>query len=346
VYKNIAIAIGIVCICLLTGVAFLSRPTATQSAQNEQLVPTPVGISPLPTSSRPEPTAAGGSEENDRGIQSGIRISDVTEITPSPIPTPMGTIREEYGDGDVVQLFVQSQQNAQEVRLGNDQGDASFGLMTHNYVVWRFDCYQCDEQSPLQTGLYAYDITNGEQVVISQEPGIQWDVEADDIWILYVDYGVERQPVNALFAYNLDTNERMPLGDISFPTEFSFPAVDYYALNQGKAAWIERGRGTEPTVIHILDLLSDTKNTFVIPELSAGATYVDLSSDILVWWDGGWKGYSISQDSVFSIPITPPGWEQVPITSIVPVTVTNEQMFWGLEVAGKVHHLTASVVSE
>lgn len=268
----ISLVIGIVGIGLIAGALLLFRPAATQSAQNEQLVPTPFGITPVPTSLRPAPTMAGGAEADAQEGQTNIRVSHFAEVTPTPTPTSINLVRQE--DANVVQLFIQPQPAAQEVRLGNDQGDATFGLMTDSYVVWHFDCYQCNEQSPLQTGLYAYNVERSEQVVIAQEPGVQWDVEADGTWLLYVDYGVERKPINKLFAYNLSTSERVLLGDISFPEEFGFPAVEYYALQQGKAAWLERGSGAEPAVIHTYDLVAGSRNTFAIPGLSPDATYL------------------------------------------------------------------------
>lgn len=71
---------------------------------------------------------------------------------------------------------------------------------------------------------------------------------------------------------------------------------------------------------------------------------VSVSNHVVVWLDSYYKGYDLQQQALFTIPLVPPGWENLAISGIEPVTVTNEHISWGLILGNKVHRFTASLV--
>jgi hypothetical protein len=289
-----------------------------------------------------------------------VRVGPVSEVVPS---TPSGeprryTVREDIPPWEPVtsadqyippkKLFVRDSATDQEIRLGDDRGDALLKATTEQYVVWRYQWDGISETIGLETGLYAYTLATGEEIVIAQEPERRpGDPVIDGDWVLYIDVGSteNRYHVN-LYAHNLVSGEDFLIGqNILYNVRFNNrPSSDYYDVEDGKAVWVDVKLAPDSMhVIRVCDLETRVTRTLNVPNTQAPSS-PSISGDIVVWWDRFWRGYDLSQDELFTIPIVPPGWDNVPVRLRRLVTVRDDQLYWALEVDGQVYRLTAPIV--
>jgi len=155
---------------MVSGVVLTGCTSARSAAQDVHFIPTPEGAIPVPPCD--EPTWIVGEQEICGFLvtplpDEKVRVGAISEFVP-PVEgqqQPRYTVREDIPPWEPVtepgqaipvkKLFVHDTETGQEIRLGDDAGDASFQTMTSEYVIWR---YQWDGRSETtrRTGLYAY----------------------------------------------------------------------------------------------------------------------------------------------------------------------------------------------
>jgi hypothetical protein len=73
---------------------------------------------------------------------------------------------------------------------------------------------------------------------------------------------------------------------------------------------------------------------------------LSVSGDIVVWWDTFWRDCDLRQDTLFTIPTIPRGWENVSTQPYTPVKVRDDQLYWSLTVGEQVYHFTAPIMRD
>jgi hypothetical protein len=306
----------------------------------------------------PHPTQADRTPDQDKGLwvtplpNEKVGLGNVVETNAVPLPTsvpPRYTFRNEFvGQGNEARfaLFVHDTQLNTEVRLGTDDGDASFGVMNDEYVIWRFRCYACKEDTALKTGLYAYTLASGEQLLITAGAGSHPKIDRG--WVIYTDAQDPNQMVSNLYAHNLITNEELVVSkDVVHPwvglAMGSPNPSDYYMIRDTKIAWVASAPLGKKWGMGMYDLATQAARPLTIPGVLLPRDW-DFFGDILLWRDGFWQGYDLQQDAYFTIPVIPPGWENVPLQGVSLVTAKGNALYWSLTVDDETHYFTAPIV--
>jgi len=349
--KKFSLAI-VVCM-MVSGVLLTGCASARSVAQDVHLIPTPEGAIPVPPCD--EPTWIVGEQEVCRFLVTSlpdekVRVGAVTEfVLPAESQQQTRyTVREDIPPWEPVtepeqvipvkKLFIQDNVTGQEVRLGDNAGDALFETMTSQYVIWRYQWNGWTETTRM-TGLYAYVLERGEEIVVAQQPDADpWYPEIDGQLVLYVDGRNASMYFINLRIHNLATGEDLLVGN-KVPY-YGRPASDYYATGGGKIAWVENDGGW---TVRVYDLATHTAQTLSVPNTSSPEN-IGISDGIVVWWDKFWRGYDLQQDALFTIPTVPPGWENISVQPANPVTVKDDRLYWALSVNGEVYRFTAPVI--
>lgn len=326
-------------VLLVVGLLWLTRPAATASTPESQLVPTPFGVSPQPTrTTQPDGDQCGNimfcvtPTPNEQ-----VRLGPVSTVIPTPIPT----VAVSTGNDGFKTLTIRNPMTHEEVRLGDDRGDAELQGATDRYVLWKFCCTDSTQNGSVPTGLYAYDLTNGNTITISQDYRAQWYPEIDGYWVVYVKFAYPARDFPAdVHAHNLHTNEDIRLGELDLGMR---PVHQNYALQGTQVVWVEAGSKSSSTILRVYDLATHTATTLDIPDV-ASFHNVSISDNVVVWWSEYWQGYDMTRQARFTIPITPPGWEQVPIQGVYPVTILHDQLTWGVQVKEQAYYFTAPLI--
>jgi hypothetical protein len=147
-----------------------------------------------------------------------------------------------------------------------------------------------------------------------------------------------------LRAHNLATGEDFLVGnDVPYNQIFNNrPSSDYYAIRDGKIAWVEV---QEEWTVRVYDLMTHTERTLNVPDMQSPVN-LSISDDIVVWWDKFWQGYDLEQDALFTIPTIPRGWENVSTQPYSPVKVRGDQLYWSLTVGDQVYRFTAPIMRD
>ncbi len=327
-----------VCV-LLIGSSLWLTGCAPQLAIARSPLPTPqlaIAGSPLPTPSGVSPfliTPLPGEK---------ARVGEVTEVVATPGPSRY-SIRNEYNQKSIRMLFVRDSKNNQEIRLGSDNGSASFGAMTDQYLIWRYDCHTCDEKIDLRTGLYAHVLTTGQEISIAGPEGYQWYPKIDGQWVIYLDVSASKAYFAQLRAHNLTTGEDFLVGK---EVPFNRPG-EYYAISGNRIAWIsgDVSGADAKWLFRTYDLDKHTARILNVPDTIMPSD-LSFAGDVMVWWDNLWRGYDLKQEAVFTVPIIPTGWENAPVEYVIPVTVRDDQLFWSLKINGRLYHLTAPIIRD
>ncbi len=342
---------------MVSGVVLTGCAPARSAAQDAHLIPTPEGAISVPPCD--EPTWVIGEQEVCRFLvtpqpNEKVCVGAVTEFVP-PVESQKQsryTVREDIPPWEpatepgqitsVKKLFVHDAEAGQEIRLGDDAGDASFQTMTSEYVIWR---YQWDgrTETTRKTGLYAYVLESGEEVVIAKEPDIApWDPKLDNQWVLYTDAKNNSVYFAKLRVHNITTGEDFLLaGEIPY----NRPGRNCYAISDNHIAWIEVQTGEDPKwMIRVYDLEARATHAPNVLDIRSSAGDISISGDIVVWWDGFWHGYDLQQDALFTIPTVPPGWENISVQPASPVTVKDDRLYWALSVNDEVYRFTAPII--
>lgn len=335
---------------LLVGNSLWLAGCAQRELAAKQPLPTPTGIATM----RPRETSPAAKPGQVVSYLvtpvpgETVRLGDITEATPVP-PAHDSTklrysVREDIPPwqgqakpSDPVQvrkLFVRDSQTGQEIRLGDDYGDARLEAVTNEYVIWR-QIHYGHEDTALKTGLYAYVLTSGIRIVIAQEPGYPWDSLTEGQWVVYRFPDKGDMYFTRLRAHNLTTGQDFLVGET---VPYNRPG-DYYTISAQKIAWVEG------TAICVYDLATRTVRTLNVP-IAGMPVEVSLSGDIVVWWDEYWKGYDMKSNAIFTIPTVPPGWENMPVNNISRVTVKDDRLYWSFDLGGRTYNLTAPIIRD
>ncbi len=291
-----------------------------------------------------------------------VHIGAVSEITPRALSIePSGySVREDISPWEPVtssdqyvppkKLFVRDSETGQEIRLGNDRGDALLKATTEKYVVWRYQWDGISETIGLETGLYAYVPSTGEEIVIAQKPQRRpGDPVIGGDWVLYIEVNsTENSHHVNLYAHNLVSGEDFLIGqNIPYNQRFNNRlSSDYYDVEDGRAVWVDVKLAPDSIqMIRVCDLETRVTRTLNVPNTQS-PVQPSISGDIVVWWDRFWRGYDLRQDELFTIPTVPPGWDNVSVQPAEMVTVQDDQLYWALEVDDQIYHFTAPVIRD
>jgi hypothetical protein len=276
-----------------------------------------------------------------------VELGNVLEIQPTPTPSAGYSIRNERTN-DSYRLFVRDNRTGKEVRFGDGDESAIFEAMIEGYIFWVKGCGVCDEASLSKKGLYAYNPATGEQFLVTHEPTFL--IEGAGAWIIYVNYTSTDKYLARLHAHNLLTQEDLLLSS-KVPNLMGWLSSDFYAINENQIAWVELDLATSKTAIQAYNLSTHTMRMLKLPEvvkpllLNFGVepVYLSVSDELVVWRDGFWQGYDLKRDALFTIPIVPPGWENVPF-DVSRVTAHGGFVNWFLTMDGERHYFTAPIV--
>lgn len=266
---------------------------------------------------------------------------------PTPVPSRYSISNERKGDGvnRIYTLLLHDSQTGTDIRLGDDAGSAIFGTMNDEYVLWR--CAGC---AALKTGFYAYQLATGQEILISVSSTFKWYAQIDGQWVIYREMESTAQTVSNLRAHNLITGEDfLVASDVFYP--FAGQAVgplnpsDYYVIHGDKIAWVaaKMENGLQ-LFMRLYDLTTRTTRTLNLPETSVPRQGWNIFGDVVIWRDKFWQGYDLQLDAYLTIPVIPPGWENVPLEGADLVTVEGNTLYWSLQVDGKTHYFTAPIV--
>jgi hypothetical protein len=169
-----------------------------------------------------------------------VRVGDITEVVGASTPVPPRySIRNERNDKYIYSLFVRDSKTGQEIRLGDDNGNASFGAMTDQYIIWRFAGFTHNKTPDPKTGLFAYVLATGKEITIAGPEGYQWYPKIDDQWVIYLDVSGSDYYYAGLRAHNLKTGEDFQL---SKQVPYNRPG-EYYAISGNRIAWVNAESG-------------------------------------------------------------------------------------------------------
>jgi hypothetical protein len=337
----------VICVFLIGNSLWLAG-CAQQGLAARQLMPTPTGVAtltPIPTNADSKPVTARPYRITPLPGEK-VRVGDITEVdetkaTSAPV-SPRYSVRTERR-GQVDALFVRDSKTGREIRLGDDQGNTRLEAITDEYVIWR-QVHYGDDKTAIQTGLYAHVLATGQEKVIAQEPGYPWSSKTDGQWVAYLFPGKGDSYFTQLRAHNLKTGEDFQL---SQEVPYNRPG-EYYAISGNRIVWVEvePSETTPKWMIRVHDLTTHTTHTLKVPKVVSPVD-LSLSSDILVWEDqDGTNGYDLKEDAPFIFPLIPPGWENLPVQVIGPVTVRDNHLYWSFGVNKHVYHVTAPIIRD
>jgi hypothetical protein len=303
-----------------------------------------IPVTPLPQPSytpangTPFPWAGGLSSTPSPDEQ--LALGAITLLEMPPVPTRY-SIRNEYvGEGINKRfiLFLLDTQTGNEVRLGND-GDAVFQVKSDNYVIWSYRCDVCDQ---LKSGLYAHSLDTGQEIFITDRFGNLGRPKIDGQWVIYTNRPDPKVYIVELYAHNLTTGEDFRVVE---RVRFAYATMNQnYAVRGDKIVWFMPGtqQGGE---IGVYDLETRQARILSVPQMEV-PYYLDVFDDLVIWRNYFWQGYDVARDAYFTIPVIPPGWENVSIHTTSQVTARDHQLYWSLEVNvnGQEYYFTAPVL--
>ncbi|NJL34839.1 MAG: hypothetical protein HC893_14535 [Chloroflexaceae bacterium] len=141
-------------------------------SEEQQRIPTPIGATSNPTPVAPVATPDEQQRlmqrlrmvPEDAKVQMGqMQLASASETTQSA----RYTTRTDMVQGKQA-LFVKDTTTGQELRFGNAQGHAFFVALSDAYLMWSFQCSQCDETASVKTAVYASNLVTSEQVVVAE----------------------------------------------------------------------------------------------------------------------------------------------------------------------------------
>lgn len=336
-------------------------PLALPQTQVTDAVPTLSATEPLlpgypgPTSAAATPLPPYPTDESPIVTPPPDEKVQVGEITEKEAPKSIFgyTYRQEQAitpkEGIVFnKLFVQYQ--GKETRLGDDDGSSDLEAMNEKYITWTYRSFFEDTQLPIKTGLYVYSVETAEQWLIA--PG--WSVGLSVIngdWVLYTSWENQSTGMNfprndspgdiqLLFAYNIVSGKMLTLTE-NIPVILGRSPRSFYGVSGDRAGWVEYDMSAQTYSIKFSDLKDGSTQT-LDTELKQ-PRFFSISSDLAVWRDTVWRGYSFSQDAVFTIPYAPKEWENV---SGFVVTAKDGALEWSISNTpdGTTRYFTAPVI--
>lgn len=300
-------------------------------------------LSPLPTRADGRPQAYHGiaTPRPDEKIYLGVAVEILAPIS-TATPPKFEFENEQFIVNENVQLyrlFVRDPHTHNLMRFGNDSGSAVYAASDEKYLIWGFLCEpSCQD---FKQGLYAYDSLSGQQSYISEMFSTATYPKLSKPWMIYVHVTDPVMSIGSLYAYNLETGEHFQLASGIPDTRLS-PTRNYIGVNDKRAYWVANNDEYRP-VIHVFDFTTRTAKELKIPDLLYPQQTM-IFEDYFVWFDEIWQGYSLQDDSYFTIPIVPPGWDATQIQSSNILKIEDGQLIWLIKVAGQDHQFVAPIL--
>ncbi len=276
-----------------------------------------------------------------------VRLGETNEIAPAPsrryrvrmedqsIGVQRGVMAHKHS------LYLHDNETDQEFRLGDDSGQADFEAMDDQYLVWRWslcDPWPCQDRAQ---GLYAYDLTTGEQAYI----GLGIDVWMSNQWIIFTsDEGADKRV--GLRAYNLETGDEIVIARAR-AAFLGIRTMTLYHINEGMIAWVDYDEESGQMALAVFDLSTSTRRILDIPGLfgkHSPPSQIRVSRTQVVWRDETQRGYDLRYDVIYAIPIMPPGLEDISADYLDPILVSGNYVTWGLEINGQARYFMAPVI--
>jgi hypothetical protein len=234
------------------------------------------------------------------------------------------------------------QTGSEIARLGDDTSRAVWDAMNDKYVIW-----WCGGCTQLKQGSYAYNLATGEQILISKDSAQYPKVDGE--WVVYV---ADVQDSRAeLRAHNLTTGEDISITQGMATRGYSVQGPgswgEFFAARNGRVVWATSlSAANIPPYwgLQVYDLAKHTTHTLNLPENLGNFSHLGIYGDTVLWRTEFWQGYDLSRDAYFSIPVIPPGWENIKLEKIGPVVASQGRLFWSLTVNSKEHYFTASII--
>jgi hypothetical protein len=335
---------GILCI-LVNGMIWLTACAPLSLAASGEALPSKAAIAQADPTSAPAPTTPDGMPNGVVTLMPDekVVVSNVSQLSSEASPPSRYSIESQPITGKPTHwraLYLVDSSNGNKVRLGNDSGTAIYGAMSDEYFLWFFLCDLCQD---VKSGLHAYSLRTGKDAWIADNVSSSLgSVKIAGDWVTYI--SITGEYTADLYAHNLATNE------IDFVAKdvlrYSMNGI-FSEVNEAKIAWVAIDLNAQKASLKVYDLATHTVQNLETPTQSLSlARDLSVSNQIVVWRNETWWGYDLTQDALFTIPVVPPGWENVPVEKVGPVTVKANQLYWSLEVNGQTHSFTALVVPQ
>lgn len=303
------------------------------------------GLLPSDETPRPLPTMVDGSPNiilsyfATPAPNEKVAVVGVASMASPQIPQPY-TIEGETIDPTTgrTTLYVVKNPSGDRIRLGDETGSAILAATSDNYVAWFFACDSC---TSIANGLHVYSVGNDKNTLVAGKfYSVIGTVKITGLWMTYLYPNPDGQ-TSQLYAYHIPSGEAVLVADDAYYSRND--AASYVALNEEMVAWVNR-QPAGGLVLNVYDLANETKQQLKV-QLSS-LKNLDVSRDVVVWWDIFWKGYDLVSDEVFTVPIVPPGWDASMIKSVGPVKAKGRQLSWTLERDGGTYYFIASVAEK
>jgi len=339
--------VGIVC-ALVNGMMGLAAcaplPLAASEAESSSNATAQADPAPIVTlTSAPAPTLPDGTLN---GVVTLIPDEKVIVSTVSPLP-PQAKSHARYSiEGQPVAggptywraLYLVDSSSGNRIRLGNDSGTAIYGAMSDKYFLWFFLCDVCQD---VKSGLHAYSLKTGEDAWLADNVYRTFgSVKIAGDWVTYIRI-TSKYPAE-LYAHNLATGDtNLVANDVLRDSMNSL----FSEVNEDKVAWIAIDLKAQKASLKVYDLATRTVQDLETPtQYLSLARDLSVSNQLVLWRNDGWWGYDLTQEALFTIPVVPPGWENVPVEKVGPVMAKGNQLYWSLEGNGQTHYFSAMVV--
>ena len=235
-------------------------------------------------------------------LNSQVRVG--TPVEGSTI-TPRYTYRNEFPSdrSKPLPLYVIDTQNGREIRLGDDNDAAFFGVMNETYLIWYFQ------------GLHAYTLATGDDVRLSAhgDPAIYPQIAGN--WVAFGETNGNGTRTATLYATNLQTHEIITLTQEL--NDRDAYVNEYFGIGTRLAAWYDAVYD-KPVGLVIYDLDSHTQLAKLTNWESAFGEYNVVVHDVaagetVITWNGVY-GYDLVTQSYFWIlDFHPPNWVIPPV---------------------------------
>lgn len=331
--------------------------TDQQRRATPSRVPTASASVTPPHSPLPTPTRADGITPRFNGVWvtplpiEKVKLGALTELAsiPPPLtePPPRRYIAQVLSRGEGMNrtsiVAVRDTQSGTEIaRLGDDTGESVWDAMNDEYVIW-----WCGGCTSLKTGLYAYRIATGEQILISEDRGQYPKIDGE--WVVYISdilpTGAELRAHNLVSGEDILITQDMAIRRDSYQGPGS--RGDFFAVRDGRVVWAT-DLSTPGNPLHwglsVYDIDTRTARRLNLPESLGHFSHLDVFGDTVLWQREFWQGYDLSRDAYFSIPIIPSGWENARITKISQVVASQGQLYWSLTIDGKERYFSAPII--
>src|SRR5262249_29232371 len=178
----------------------------------------------------------------------------------------------------------------------------------------------------------------------------------DGDWVAYADWsssvGTPRPPrydaplaTDRLIGHNLVTGQTITVTTGLPGVTLGIPGSgdgSYFGLDRNHVGWIEYDLQKQTYTLKLENLGSGAVQTINVPLQKP--TFFSVSSNVVVWRDTYWHGYSLDRNTAFTIPYAPQEWGA---KSGIIVTARDSAVEWDVSVSNTAHqYYTAPVINK